>query len=169
MAGYYLATLTRLLSDPRRFFDGLGPDMSPRGPLIFLTVSALVSAGAGVATGGRPASVILVSILFINGMGMALLAAGFGYLSMVTILGRRAPFSGLVAVHALASGATLLAAWIPFFLFLTEPWKWWLVGVGLTRALGFSTWQALLNIVLTIVVLVLFFLSVLPLTGRPGL
>ena len=56
----------------------------------------------------------------------------------------------------------LLVSWLPFFVWLTEPWKWWLIGRGMTQALGFRWTQALLIIVISFSIIALFFWSVLP-------
>ena len=83
--------------------------------------------------------------------------------TMIMTLGRRVMFAQFFSVQAFAVSATLLAAWIPLLIWITEPWKWYLIGVGLVKACGFRWYHAVMNIGITIFVMVLFFWSAGPL------
>jgi hypothetical protein len=85
---------------------------------------------------------------------------------MVMTMGRTVTFARFLGVYALSSGVTLLASWVPFFALLTEPWKWWLIGTGMTRRFGLRWQQALLIISLSIGILLLFFGSLSPLFSQ---
>lgn len=159
----YFRTLTRLLRQPGRFFDDLPVQIGWRQPLWFLLLSGLFSTGACLA-GFRPQRPILMGgILLINAVGMTGISAGVGYCAMVIFMGRQASFARFFSVYAFASGVVQLAAWVPFFVWLTEPWKWWLIGTGLKRGLGFKSTQTVLIIGASIGVVLLFFGSVLSL------
>ena len=160
--GYYFYAVTKMLGEPRRFFSRLAPD-SGFGPVFgFLLVSSLFFAAAGLITAMPPDPLLWGCILLVNALGMTFIAAGLGYMTMVMFFGRKATFIRLFSVYALASGVTLLASWMPFFIWLTEPWKWWLVGTGLVRACGLKISQALLIIGVSVGIIVLFFWSILP-------
>jgi hypothetical protein len=160
--GFYFHTLTRLLEQPRRFFMELGEDFGWKRPLGFLLVSSLFFAGAGLVSAMPDRPVLFGGIFFVNAVGMALIAALAGYGVMVMFMGKRVTFARFFSIYALSSGVTLLAAWIPFFIWLTEPWKWWLIATGMTRGLGFSWWHTLVTIGISVTVIFLFFWSVWP-------
>ena len=111
-----------------------------------------------------PNPVMMGGIFFINAVGMTVVAAGVGYLVMTVIMGTKVTFGRFFSIYALASGVTLLASWIPFFIWLTEPWKWWLIGTGLVKKCGFKLPQVLIIIGLSVGVMFLFFCSVLPIS-----
>jgi len=110
----------------------------------------------------RPAAPgVFAAVLFVNAMGMALFPALIGYIVMGMTLGRKASFARLFSVYAFSFGITLLFSWVPFFLWLTEPWKWWLVFTGLTRGCDFKPWAALMVVLLSVGVILLFFYSLM--------
>jgi hypothetical protein len=86
---------------------------------------------------------------------------------MVMFLGRSVTFKRLFSIYAFSSGLTLLAAWIPFFIWFTEPWKWWLIGTGMARSCGFRSRQIIMIIGLSIGLMILLFLTVLPVMLPP--
>jgi hypothetical protein len=109
--------------------------------------------------------IYLGSIFFINAVGMVLIASCLGYMVMVMFLGRAVTFKRLFSIYAFSSGLTLLAAWIPFFIWITEPWKWWLIGTGMARACGFRSWQIIMIIGLSLAIMILLFWTALPLVS----
>ncbi len=160
--GFYFQTLTKILGQPRRFFSELSPDMGLKKPLGFLVVSSLFFTGASLANDMPPQPVILGGIFFINAMGMAFIAAGLGYMVMTMIMGKRVTFIRFFSIYALSSGVTLLVSWVPFFFWITEPWKWWLIGTGMIKNCDFSLTQVFVIIGMSIATMVLFFWTVLP-------
>ena len=96
-------------------------------------------------------------IFFINAVGMVLITASLGYMVMIMTLGKRATFIRFFSIYAFSSGVTLLASWLPFFLIITEPWKWWLIGIGMMKCWGFTRGQAIMVILLSLGILILFF------------
>lgn len=160
--GFYFRTLTRILGEPRRFFRELPPETGLLSPLMFLMASSVLSAGGAMA-GTENQPLITGGILFANAVGMVFIASGIGYLVLIPVAGRRVPYSRFFAVYAFSAGVTLLASWLPFFICLTEPWKWWLIGAGMIHSLGLTRTQALIIIGISIGVMILFFRSLLPL------
>jgi hypothetical protein len=164
--GFYVRTVTRMLGQPRQFFTDLQHEASMRQSLGFLVISSLFFAGAAVVSSMSSQPILMGTIYFVNSFGMAFIAAGVGYIVMTMSMGKKATFTRLFGIYALSSGLTLLASWLPFFVWLTEPWKWWLIGTGMTMHCGFSRKQAILVIGASIIVMVLAFYSVLPVVSH---
>jgi len=160
--GFYFKTLTRLLGKPRRFFTELPPEPGFKNPVGFLVVSSLLFAGASLLKGGYDQPVLMAAILLVNAMGMALIASSLGYLVVLLTMGRCRTFSRFFSIYAFASGVTLLAAWIPNFIWLTEPWKWWLIAVGLVHGCGFTWKQSLMVTTISFCLLVSIFWLLIP-------
>jgi hypothetical protein len=165
---FYFHVLSKLLAEPRCFFSELPVDVGFIKPLGFLIVSSIFFTGASLISSMPSNPFYLGGIYFINAVGMALIASGLGYMVMVMILGRLVTFKRLFSIYALSSGITLLAAWIPFFIWLTEPWKWWLIGTGMVKACGLRGWQAILIIVLSAGIIILLFWTALPMVAPPN-
>ncbi|GBC60554.1 hypothetical protein DENIS_1511 [Desulfonema ishimotonii] len=159
---FYLSGLSRILSEPRRFFSELPPDMGMVPPLIFLMLSGLVFTGASLMTAVQNPLMSAV-ILFVNAVGMAFVTSGVGYGVMVLTVGRRVSYTRFFTIYAFSSGVTILASWLPVFLWISEPWKWWLIGTGMTRSLDLKRSQALGIIGLSVGILMLFLWIILPL------
>lgn len=164
--GYYFTAVNRMLASPRGYFSQMPAEADLGRPLGVLLVSSLLFAAASLTYGAGDRPLVMGAVYFVNAAGMTLIAAALGYMAMVMIMGRKASFARLFRVYALAAGVTLLAAWVPFFLMMTEPWKWWLIGVGMTRSLGFSRRQALMVIAVSAGTMILLFRSLLPLLAR---
>jgi len=156
--GFYFHALTRAVREPRRFFSDLPPDIGLKQPLGFLLVSCLFFTIASMAR-NMTSNPVVGCILFINAVGMVFISAGLGYMLMVIFMRKKVPFSLFFNIYAFSSGVTLLASWVPFFVWLTEPWKWWLIGTGMVWSLGFKRSQALLIVGLSVILIVLFFWS----------
>jgi len=162
---FYFQALSKILGEPRCFFSELPVDSGFIKPLGFLIVSSLFYTGASVVSSMPPNPFYLVSIFFINAVGMALIASGLGYMVMVMFLGRSVTFQRFFSIYAFSSGLTLLAAWIPFFIWITEPWKWWLIATGMARSCRFRTWQIIIIIGLSLGIMILLFQTALPLVS----
>ena len=159
---FYFQALSKMLGEPRHFFSELPVDLGFIKPLGFLIVSSIFFTGASVVSSMPSNPLYLGSIFFINAVGMVLIASGLGYMVMVMFLGKPVSFKRLFSIYAFSSGLTLLAAWIPFFIWFTEPWKWWLIGTGLARSCGFRSWQIIMIIGLSLGLMILLFQAVLP-------
>lgn len=161
-AKFYFNVLAGIIKEPRRFFRRMSQDMNILQPLGFIVVSGVLFSIACSVSDRPDNRFIWGSVCFLNAVGMVVLSSCFGYLIMTMMVGKRATFKTFFSVFSFASGATLLVSWMPFFLWITELWKWWLVGTGMTQACGLSHRQAWIIIGLTIAALFLFFKSVLP-------
>jgi len=159
---FYFRALTKIIREPGNFFSNLPADIGLKQPLGFLLVSSLIYAAACLA-GNMPLNPVLFGcIFFINAVGMAFIVTGIGYMLMLMFIGKQVPFPFFFSVYAFSLGVILLFSWIPFFFWLTEPWKWWLIGTGMTKALGLRWTQAVLIIIISYAIIALFFWSILP-------
>lgn len=157
----FFYTVTGVLKEPRRFFSEGRDDTGLPFSIGFLIVCAIMYT-AGFSTvnlvhGGAKT----IGISLVNAMGMVFISTGFCYLIMVMFFGKRLPMRRLFGIFSRASGVTLLAAWLPFFVFLTEPWKWWLVWVGLIEAGNFRRMHAFLLVLGSIALVITFVYSFL--------
>ena len=159
--GFYFQAMTRILVSPGQFFRELPGNVGFRQPLGFLVMSSLFFTGASLTCiHERP--VLMGGILLVNAIAMPFVTAGAGFVVMTMTVGKRVTFKRFFAVYAFATGVTLLASWIPLFVWLTEPWKWLLIAIGLVRGCGLRWLQALTVIGCSIFVLVLFFWALVP-------
>lgn len=165
MLRFYFSTLTKSLSGPRQFFSRLPQDMGLRNPFVYLLISGIFFSAASVLTVPARNPLLNSGLYLINAIGMTCIAAGLGWV-MIFVLkgGRPIAFRRIFSIYAISSGTTLLAAWIPFFFIITEPWKWWLIGTGMTKSCRLSIFQAVLVIGLSIGFMVGAFRLILPLT-----
>ena len=162
---FYFLALQRVLGSPRLFFSELPGDLGFGKPFGFLLVSSLFYAGASLThVQGRPW--LVGAILLFNALAMPFITAGAGFVVMALTMGRKVTFERFFAVYAFSSGVVLLASWIPLLVFVTEPWKWVLVGVGMIKGCGFKWTQTLMVIALSALIVVLFFWSLGPLIYR---
>ena len=154
----YFQTLAKLLTAPGEFFSGLHEQMSIWRPLGFLLASSLFFIGASL-TQIQQNYALKAAILFVNAVGMPFVTSVISFCAASMIMAERLRLSKLFTLYAFATGLTLLVSWIPLFVWLTEPWKWLLVAMGLVKGCGLKWSQAMLLIVLSIFFLVVFFWS----------
>jgi len=159
--GFYFQALTRMLSSPSRFFSELPDETGFRQPLGCLTISSLFFAGASLTTISEN-QILMGGVLFVNAVAMPFVTAGITFMVMTMSMGKRVPFPKLFSVYAYATAVTLLASWIPLFVWLTEPWKWMLIIIGMVKGCGFKWMQAILVVAVSIFIVVLFFWSLGP-------
>jgi hypothetical protein len=158
---FYFQALTRILGAPGKFFGELPEKVGFRHSFGFLLISSLFFTGASL-TNIHERPLLMAGILLVNAIAMPLITAGVGFMVMIMTTGKRVPFAFFFAVYAFAAGVTMLASWIPLFVWLTEPWKWLLIATGMVKGCGLRWTQAILIIGLSIVIFVLFFWSLGP-------
>lgn len=160
--GFYFKTLRRIFEKPNSFFTELPEYISLKQPLFFLGISGLLfSIFSVISRMPIKQPIVWGGIFFLNAVGMTFIASGTGYMIMIMIMGRQnsVGFNKFFSIYAFATGLTLLASWAPFFIYLTEPWKWWLIGSGMIKNFGFQLKQVIIIIGISILVITLFFLS----------
>jgi len=163
---YYFKPLTRVLQDPRTFFNELNAD-DKKGYIKafgFVVVSSAISALAGTLVSGKINPLMLYAIIFTNAFGMVLISMGTGYIFMRIITGKPIHAVPFFSVYAFSFGTTLLLSWIPYSMWVIEPWKWWLIGTGLIRGCGLPLRQTLAIILVSISIIILLFWFLIKIT-----
>ncbi len=163
---FYMQAVFGILGRPRKFFSELPLTIGIIPSLLFLVVSALFFCAAGLMNSRLHSFYIMGAIYLFNAVGMVFIMAGLGYLVMTLSIGRKVPFARLFSIYALCSGVTLLVAWVPFFVVFTEPWKWYLIGTGLTKACGVRLRETVLIITLSLAIWILFYWSLIPIIAH---
>ncbi len=136
---FYSHAVIRLLIEPVLFFKDLPSVHTPGLALGFAALCGGFFAGACLLTGPGPQSPgIMALIYFTNAVGMVVIGSITGFCAMVMISGRQNGFSLVFALYAYASGITMLISWLPFMLWFTEPWKYWLVYTGFRQSCGLA-------------------------------
>jgi hypothetical protein len=165
MLRFYFTTLTKSLSGPRHFFSRLPLDMGLKKPCAYLLISSIFFSAASALTLMTDNPLLCAGLYLMNAVGMTCISAGLGYVLIFALKGGgHVDFHRIFSIYAISSGTTLLAAWIPYFIILTEPWKWWLIGTGMIKTCRLSFTQAVLVIGLSIGIIVCAFRFFLPLT-----
>ena len=154
---FFAYALIQLLIEPGLFFRELAEKTRPRRAVEFIGICCLFHALASLLTGAYSQPVrIMGPVFFMNAAGMILISSALGYMAMVMIAGKKASFAIVFSIYAFSSGVTLFLSWLPFLVWITEPWKWWLICTGLNQA-GHLSWKKSILIV-AVSTLVLFFL-----------
>ena len=157
--------LTKSLAEPGMFFSRMSPDMGFAKPFGYLLISSIFFSAASAMANFSANPFVFIGLYITNAVVMTLISAGLGYILIFALKGgRNVAFSHVFSIYAISSGTTLLAAWIPYFIIFTEPWKWWLIGTGMTKSCRLSCIQAIVVIGVSIGMLVCAFQFVLPLT-----
>jgi hypothetical protein len=154
--GRYFQQISRVLMHPREFFMGIGEEEPWSKPVWTLMVSGGIFSVASVISAMPSNPIFMGMVLWFNAAGMVLIASGLGY-GLVKILKIDVSFLKVFGVYAYASSAVLVLAWMPFMLWITEIWRWWLIGCGLTTGCGIPVKKAVVIIVLSVILLALVF------------
>jgi len=163
---FYIDTLTALMTRPSRFFATTFQKVTAAQSLIVLTGSSIFFAATGTLLKPEGASLTTGLILFFNAVGMAIMGCTACYLAIAATARRRYAFRKLLSIFSLSSGVVLLIAWVPSSFFLTEPWKWWLIGTGMINGLGMSRARAAITVVFTFGAIVILIYALLPMAAH---
>ncbi len=147
----YVSTVTAVMAHPGAFFQDRFNNVTVGQALGFLSLSALcfsITATLVNPVGGLLRNGVL---LFVNAIGMVVIGSAVAYVALIATTGRRYAFFRLWNIFSLSASAVLILAWIPAAFFLTEPWRWWLIGTGLVRGLGLSKIRAVFVVLLTFI------------------
>ena len=148
---FYSQGVIRLLIEPVLFFTDLPETHTPGRALGFAVLCSAFYAGAGLLTGPGPQPpAIMGMIYFANAAGLMLIGSILGFCAMVMIGSKKQAFSLVFALYAYASGITLLISWLPFMLWFTEPWKYWLVYTGFKHSCGLPRARALTVLLISV-------------------
>ena len=149
---FYGYAVIQILIEPGRFFTELSNNTTFKKSLGFCVICSSFYVAASLLTGPYLNPVKMGVIFFLNSIGMVFLSAGLSYMIMVMSLGKKSSFSLIFSVYAFSSGMILLVSWMSFFLWFTEPWKWWLIYTGFKNTCRFSWKPAVLILLVTMVV-----------------
>lgn len=165
---FYSQGVIRLLIEPVLFFADLPEAHTLGRALGFTALCAGFYAGAGLLTGPGPQSPpVMALIYFINAAGMVLISAITGFCTMVMINGKSRGFSLVFGLYAYASGITMLISWLPFMLWFTEPWKYWLVYTGFRQSCSLPKSRAITVLLISVPVQwCLMYSAITAVTGR---
>lgn len=161
-ATFYLQTVRAMLLAPGEFYGSLPDIPGFKRPFAFLVVSGLLHVALGLSFLFIP-SLLMASIVLLNALAMPVITALLGHGLIVLLFRRKAAASKVFSLYAYAAGTTHLIAWIPLAVWISEPWKWILIGIGLMRAFGLRRLHAVLLVVLSIVMLIILFSILSPL------
>ncbi len=166
---FYAYAIVQLLIEPGQFFMELPRKTTVKITLGFMMLSSFFYAVASLLTGAYGQSVWIMSIVFfMNALGMVLLSTVIGYVTMVLIAGKKTSFPGVLSIYAFSSGITLFLSWLPFMLWFTEPWRWWLVYTGFKNSCELTGKKAFWIVCLSLVVQVCLIYSAILAFGRAG-
>jgi hypothetical protein len=163
---FYVQAVFGILGRPRKFFNELPLTIGIKESLIFLVMSALFFCAASLMNIRQHTFYLMGGIYLFNAVGMVFIMAGLGYLVMTLSIGKKVPFARLFSIYAICSGVTLLVSWVPYFILFTEPWKWYLIGTGLTKGCGLKIKEAAVMIALSLAIWILFYWSLIPIITR---
>jgi hypothetical protein len=155
--GQYFHLISRVLLNPRAFFAETGEGESWSKPFWTLMVSGGIFSVASVISGMPSNPVFMGMVHWFNAVAMVLIASGLGYGMAKVLKIESLAYPKVFGVYAYASSAVLVLAWMPFMLWITEIWRWWLIGCGLTTGFGIPVKKAVVIIALSVILLALVF------------
>lgn len=158
----YLESLVFIIRSPAGFFDTAGAESGSRRALLFLMISGLFYCSVSM-TYFFENSLIMGVIMMVNAVLMPALGACFSFCIMRMMTVSKISYSRVFNVYAYSSGAVMVISWIPGLAVIMEPVRALLVGVGLYKTGDLGKLQALITVLLTAVLLLLFFWTLAPL------
>jgi hypothetical protein len=157
----YIRIMGQLLTRPRPFFSTLPFDLGVKQSMPMLVVSSAIYTAACLLSRMPSDPLTWGGVLFANALGMALITAVLGFGVILAARWKRVPFGPFFSIYALSNSAVLLVAWVPFIGLIAELFKWWLIGTGLIRSIGFRMWQTAIIVGTSIIGVVVMFKGVL--------
>lgn len=152
----YFPVLSRIVKEPGNFYASKTGERSIRKPMGILVLSSLFFTAASVISAMPRNPLIIAVILFVNTVVMVFVTSGIGYVA-IALMRRTVSYKEVFGVYAYASGAVLTLSWMPFMIWITEPWRWWLIGCGLMNKCGLGLKTTLSVIFLSLIILLLVF------------
>ena len=152
----YFQALTRILVYPGNFFKELSNEANFIQPFGCLIISGLFFAGAS-ATLIHENVISMIGILLLNAILMPVITALMSFVIIRIIGVKGVDFTRIFSVYAYSTSITLMISWIPLFPLITEPWRWTLVFLGLTKGCRLRTIEAFIAMGITVSILIFFF------------
>ena len=159
---YFFSTQLRLMRRPDLAFEELfrNPDLIRMGVIFFMSAALYCCASLIFSPTGQP--VAQAAVLALNTIGMVLVEIVIGYILVAILTGTFVSLKMITVIYAVSWATMLMIAWIPFSLWLTEPWKWLLIGIGLKKQYHLKGWKAILIVLSSIVLIVWIFNRFIP-------
>lgn len=127
----FFNTCAALILHPKKFYEELSEGKDFFSPLIFLLTVSLVFTALSTLFAERQHTLFAL-IFFINAFGTPFITAGFLYVITLVICRHTFTFRTLFVITAYAK-ITLLIAWIPGVLTVTEIFSFYLIGLGMVK------------------------------------
>ena len=153
---FYGFAVIQLLIEPKRFFIELSNNTTVVKSLGFCMVCSIFYVAASLLTCGYLNTVKMGFIFFLNSAGMIFLSVYLSNMVDRIFIKTKCDFELFFSVYVFSSSIVLLVSWVSFSLWITEPWKWWLVYTGLKNTCSFSRRSAFF--ILLVMIVIYFFL-----------
>lgn len=157
----YFEIIFDVMRSPAKHFEKVSAETSSRRALFFLMISGIFYCSVSM-TYFFENSLVMGVIMMAN----ALLMPAFGATITFILLGmtgqERIPYGRIFNVYAYASGAVMVISWIPGLAIVMEPVRAVLVGIGLCKMTGIGKIKSALVVVMTAILLLLFFWTAAP-------
>ncbi|AMK10946.1 YIP1 family protein [Pseudodesulfovibrio indicus] len=158
----YFDTLMEIMRTPARYFEKISQETGSRKALLFLMISSLFYCSVSMAYFFEN-SLAMGLVMMANAIIMPAFGAVITFILVAMTGQERLPFGRIFNIYAYASGAVMVISWIPGLAFVMEPVRAVLIGVGLHKSLGIGKVRSGLLVILTAVVILLFFWTAAPL------
>ena len=156
-------SVVQLLIEPGEFFRGLTRTTSLKKAMEFIGLGSVFYAVSSLLIGASPqAPWPMGAIFFFNALGACLISSLIAYGIGGILCRQKIGVAHFFMIHAFAWGITLFLSWLPFLLWLTEPWKWWLIYLGYRHSCRIGQRMALCIVGGTLVVQFSLFYWVMP-------
>ncbi|SMC39617.1 Yip1 domain-containing protein [Desulfocicer vacuolatum DSM 3385] len=166
---FYAYAIVQLLIEPGQFFMELPKKSTKRTTWGFMVLSSLFYAAASLLTGTHGQSVgIMGMVFFMNALGIVLISAVIGHVTLMMLAGKKEVFSGVLSIYAFSSGITFFLSWLPFMLWFTEPWRWWLLYTGFKHSFGLTGKRAFWVVSVSVFIQVCLLYSAIVAFGATG-
>ncbi len=147
---FYGVAVIQILIEPRRFFVELSTHTTLVKSLGFCLICTVFYATASLLTDSYSHSAQKGFVFFSAGVGVVLISAGFSYLILTLAGEEKLDFGQFFSVHGYSSGVVLLVYWMPVFIWVAEPWRWWLLYTGFRKTCRLSTKLSLMVLAATV-------------------
>lgn len=158
----YFDTISAIMRSPARHFERTAMETGSRKALLFLMISGIFYCSVSM-TYFFENSLAMGVVMMANAVLMPAFAAMITFILLGMTGPSKIPYGRVFNIYAYASGAVMIVSWIPGLAVVMEPVRALLVGVGLVKMLGVGKLKAGLIVVMTAILLLLFFWSAAPL------
>jgi hypothetical protein len=129
----------KVLMHPRVFYEAMPSEKDQQAIITFLFLSALFYSVAATFF-AREQQIVFLLLFFLNGLLMPFILAGM--LNLVLHLFQTSIGYRLALGITAYANTALLFAWIPGMAPFAEIFRYYLIGVGIVRVTGLSSWKA---------------------------